>query len=87
MSVYRVHPRPWPVSRRPCLLSLACAAPRYFYGWGCPRGPVVKNPPTDAGDAGLIPGREDPLEKGTAAHASIVAWRIPWTEEPGGLCS
>ena len=30
-------------------------------------------------------GREDPLEKGTATHSSILAWRIPWTEKPGGL--
>ena len=30
-------------------------------------------------------GREDPLEKGIATHSSILAWRIPWTEEPGGL--
>ena len=29
--------------------------------------------------------REDPLEKGMAAHSSILAWRIPWTEKPGGL--
>ena len=29
-------------------------------------------------------GREDPLEEGTATHSSILAWRIPWTEEPGG---
>ena len=32
-------------------------------------------------------GREDPLEKEMAAHSSILAWRIPWTEEPGGLQS
>ena len=32
-------------------------------------------------------GREDPLEKGMATHSSIFAWRIPWTEEPGGLQS
>ena len=32
-------------------------------------------------------GREDPLEEGMAAHSSILAWRIPWTEEPGGLHS
>ena len=32
-------------------------------------------------------GREDPLEKGMATHPSILAWRIPWTEEPGGLQS
>ena len=30
-------------------------------------------------------GREDPLEKGMATHSSILAWRIAWTEEPGGL--
>ena len=30
-------------------------------------------------------GQEDPLEKGMAIHSSIVAWRIPWTEKPGGL--
>ena len=32
-------------------------------------------------------GREDPLEKGMAPHSSILAWRIPWTEEPGRLQS
>jgi len=32
-------------------------------------------------------GREDPLEKGMATHSSMLAWRIPWTEEPGGLWS
>ena len=31
--------------------------------------------------------QEDPLEKGMATHSSILAWRIPWTEEPGGLQS
>ena len=30
-------------------------------------------------------GKEDPLEKGMATHPSILAWRIPWTEEPGGI--
>ena len=32
-------------------------------------------------------GREDPLEEDMATHSSILAWRIPWTEEPGGLQS
>ena len=32
-----------------------------------------------------FPGQEDPLEKGMATYSSILAWRIPWTEEPGGL--
>ena len=51
---------------------------------------MVKNPPANAGDirdVGLIPGPEDPLEEGRAMHFSILAWRIPWTEEPGGLPS
>ena len=34
---------------------------------------------------GLFMGQEDPLEEGTATHSSILAWRIPWTEKPGGL--
>ena len=36
---------------------------------------------------GLIPGLEDPLEEGMATNFRILAWRIPWTEEPGGLQS
>ena len=39
----------------------------------------------NAGDPGLIPGWEDPQEMGMATHSSILAWRIPWTEETGGL--
>ena len=52
--------------------------------------PVVKNPPVNAGeirDAGSIPGSGNPLDGGMATHSSILAWRIPWTEEPGGLQS
>ena len=41
----------------------------------------------NAGDPGLIPGLEDPLEKRVATHSSIPAWRIPWTEEPAGCSS
>ena len=33
------------------------------------------------------PGQEDPLEEGMATHSNIPAWRVPWTEEPGGLQS
>ena len=49
---------------------------------------VVKNLPFNAGDirdVGSIPGLEDPLDEGMATHFSILAWRTPWTEEPGGL--
>ena len=49
---------------------------------------VVKNPPANAGDKrgmGLIPGSGRSLEKEMATHSSILAWRIPWTEQPDGL--
>ena len=46
---------------------------------------MVKNPPDNAGDTGLIPSQEDPLEKETATHSSILAWEIPWTQELGKL--
>ena len=48
---------------------------------------MLKNPSTNAGDAVSIPGSEDPLEEEMASHSSNLAWRIPWTEEPGGLQS
>ena len=49
---------------------------------------VVKNPSANVGDIrdmGLIPGLADLLEEGMVTHSSILAWRIPWTEEPGRL--
>ena len=48
---------------------------------------MVKNPPARLETWVRSLGREDPLEKGMATHSSIFAWRIPWTEEPGGLQS
>ena len=51
---------------------------------------VVKNLPANAGDVETQVrslGEEDPLEEGMAALSSILAWRIPWTEESGGLQS
>ena len=51
---------------------------------------MIKNPPATAGAGETrVPslGREEPLEKEMATHSSILAWRIPWTEEPGGLQS
>ena len=47
---------------------------------------MVKNPLANAGDASdlsLILGQEDPLEKEMANHSNILAWKIPWSEEPG----
>ena len=46
---------------------------------------LVKNPLAMQETWVLSLGWEDPLEKGKATHSSILAWRIPWTEEPGGL--
>ena len=50
-------------------------------------GSVVNNPPANVGDVGSVPGLGDPLEKDMATHSSILAWRIPRTEEPSGLPS
>ena len=57
---------------------------------GFPDGSVVKNPPAMQEMQGMpVPslGREDPLEEEMATHSSILACKIPWTEEPGGLWS
>ena len=48
---------------------------------------TVKVSVYNAGDPGSIPVLEDPLEKEMATHSSTLAWKIPWTEEPGRLQS
>ena len=48
---------------------------------------TVKNPPAMWEMQVLSLGQEDPLEKGIATHSSVLAWRIPWTEEPSELQS
>ena len=53
-------------------------------GWyGFPGGSDGRESTCNAGNLGW----EDPLEKGMAAHSSVLAWRVPWTQEPGGLPS
>ena len=52
-----------------------------------PGGSVVKDPPANAGDVGLIPGSGRFPRGGHGTLSSLLAWRIPWTEEPGGLQS
>ena len=57
---------------------------------GFPGGTVVTNLPASAGDAtdaGSTPESEDTLEQEMATHSNILAWKIPWTEEPGKLQS
>ena len=60
-----------------------------FY-WGFPGGTSGKELPANARDIKTLVwplGQNDPLKDGMATHSSILAWRIPWTEEPGGLLS
>ena len=62
----------------------------FFWWWPSQMTLAVKNLPASAGDirdTGWIPGSEDALEEEMATHSSVLAWRIPWTEEPGGLQS
>jgi len=55
--------------------------------FGLPRWLSVKNPPAMQETQIQSLGWEDPLEKEVATCSSILAWKIPWTEEPGGLQS
>ena len=54
---------------------------------GFPGGPVVKNPPAIQETQILSLGWKEPLKKEMATHSNILAWEIPWTEEPSGLQS
>ena len=57
------------------------------YQWTSLVAQMVKNLPAMQETQVRSLGQEDPLEKGKATHPSILAWRIQWTEEPGGLQS
>ena len=57
----------------------------HFYLWAFLVAKMVKNLPATQETWVQSLGQEDPLKKGMATHASILAWRTPWTEEPGGL--
>ena len=52
-----------------------------------PGGSDGKKSACEEGDLGSTPGQEDPVEKGMKTHFAILAWKIPWAEEPGGLQS
>ena len=73
--------------------SCSCLSPIV---WASQAAQVLKNPPANAGAVGFNPTQQawarslgwgDPLEEEVATHSSILAWEIPWTEEPGGLQS
>ena len=57
------------------------------YHWASLVAQLVKNLPEMQETPVQFMGQEVPLEEGTATHSSMLAWRIPWTEEPGGLHS
>ena len=71
-------------------VSVECVCMCVHRGWEFPNGSAVKNLPavqeTQEMQVRSL-GQEDLLEEGMATHSSILAWRIPWTEGPGGLQS
>ena len=77
-------PGPSALSLHWMLLALQLHSPA---GWVRPRWLSDKEPACQCKRQGSITRREDPLKKGMATHSNILAWRIPWTEEPGGLPS
>ena len=60
-------------------------SPQLIIVWASLVAQMVKNPPAMQETWVRSLGREDPLEEGMATHSSILAWRIPWTEDSGGL--
>ena len=64
----------------------SCSLQSHMF-WGFSGGSVIKNLPAMQNTCIQSLGQEDPLEKGMVTHSRILAWRIPWTEEPGGLPS
>ena len=57
----------------------------YTLCWASLVAQMVENLPSEQESGVRSLGGEDPLEKGLATHSNILAWRIPWSEEPGGL--
>ena len=83
-----------PATGQPCCCCIAPVPERLLHlsapispYQGFPGGSVVKRLPPMQETRVQSLGREDPLEKEMATHSRILAWRIPWTEEPGGLQS
>ena len=78
--------RGYHVPRRKTLLDVWCLT-LYLPSWASLEAPMVMNLPAVRETWVQPMGWEDPLEEGMATCSSILAWRIPWTEEPGGLQS
>ena len=74
-------------STAPCTIQQVLIGYLLHIQRGLPGSAVSKTLPANAGnirDAGLTPGSGNLLEEGMTTHSSILAWRIPWTEEPSG---
>ena len=69
------------------LLSFPCSNFLTVTQFCFPGGSDGKESACNVGDSGLFPALEDPPERRMATHPSTLAWRIPWTEEPGRLQS
>ena len=67
---------------RLCQIPVSPSLPR---AWGFPADSLVKNLPVSAGDSGLIPGSGRSPGEGNGSPLQYSCWRIPWTEEPGGV--
>ena len=78
-----------PASRKKSPEDVLCGLTweRFLVIRGFPGGSEDNGSACNAGDLGSIPGLGRSLEKETATHSGILTWRIPWTEEPGGLQS
>ena len=70
-----------------CVCVCVCVYIYTYIYMGFPGGSDSRKSAYNAGDLGLIPGEGRSLQKEMATHSSILAWRIPWTEEPGRLQS
>ena len=79
---------PWsPLQTEPQMLQVFAENISPRHSWGLPCGSVVKNLPARQEMQVQSLGQEDSLEKKMATDSSILAWEIPWTEEPDGLQS
>ena len=81
-SLYRIHRSLKFVCKTMLLKMEPCM---HLQGWTSPVAQMVKNMPAMQETWIQSLGQEDPLVKGMATYSSILTWRIPWTEEPGGL--
>ena len=87
LEPYSHPPNPTPVGHQRAPSWAPRAIEQVPTNWASLVAQTVKNLPEMKGTQAQFLGWENPLEKGMATHSSVLAWRIPWTEEPGGVQS